>query len=173
MAMSIVGLRARALPWPIWIRTATIHDVDGLSDHFGTLSQSSRHNRFMGAVGNFARIAHDCLAPSRSGDRFTLVAETPAHAGHRIVGEASYAFDRDARWGEFAISVADRWQRRGLGAALLAAVQARAVSLGYFDLFGETLKTNEAMRRLACRAGFATTRASDWRAVRFDMRLGA
>jgi len=173
MAMSIVGLCARALPWPIWIRTATVHDVDGLTDHFGTLSQSSRHNRFMGAVGNVGTIAHDCLAPSRSGDRFTLIAETRADAGHGIVGEASYAFDRDARWGEFAISVADRWQRRGLGAALLAAVQARAVSLGHFDLFGETLKTNEAMRRLARGAGFAAARASDWRAVRFDKRLTA
>jgi len=173
MALSIVGLRARALPWPIWIRTATVQDIDGLTDHFGNLSQSSRHNRFMGAVSNFARIAHDCLASSRSGDRFTLVAETSADADHSIVGEASYAFDRDAGWGEFAISVADRWQRRGLGAALLAAVQARAVSLGYFDLFGETLKTNEAMQRLARGAGFAAARASDWRAVRFDKRLGA
>jgi GNAT superfamily N-acetyltransferase len=172
-AMSIIGLRARALPWPISIRTATARDVDGLTDHFGALSQTSRHNRFMGAVSNFGKIAYDCLAQGRSGDRFTLIAETRADAGHRIIGEASYAFDRDAGWGEFAISIADRWQRRGLGAALLAAVQARAVSLGYFDLFGETLKTNEEMRALARRAGFAAARACDWRAARFDKRLGA
>jgi RimJ/RimL family protein N-acetyltransferase len=173
MAMSTVGLHTSALPWPIRVRTATVHDVDSLSDHFRALSESSRYNRFMGAVGNVAKLAHDCLAERRSGHRFTLVAETCADAGHRIVGEASYVFDRDAGWGEFAISVADRWQRRGLGAALLAAVQTRAVSLGYLDLFGETLKTNEEMRRLARRAGFAATRASDWRAVRFDKRLGA
>jgi GNAT superfamily N-acetyltransferase len=173
MAMSAVGLHAHALPWPIRIRTATVHDADGLADHFGTLSQSSRHNRFMGAVGNVAKIAHDCLAHRQCGDRFTLLAETRADAGHRIVGEASYAFDRDAGSGEFAISVADRWQRRGLGTALLAAVQCRAVSLGYFDLFGETLKTNEEMRRLARRAGFAAARASDWRALRFVKRLAA
>jgi hypothetical protein len=54
---------------------------------------------------------------------------------------------------------------------LLSAVQLRAVSLGYLDLFGETLKTNEQMQSLARKAGFAFARATDWRAVRFDKRL--
>ena len=173
MTMSVVGSHVHELPWQVWIRTATVHDVDGLTDHFGALSQGARGNRFMGAVGNVARIAQECLARNRSGDRFTLVAELRESAGHSIVGEASYAFDREAGWGEFAISVADRWQGQGLGAALLAALQARAVSLGYFDLFGETLKTNEEMHRLARRAGFAAARAADWRVVRFDKRLGS
>lgn len=172
--MSVIGSRASGHSLPIWIRTATVHDVDGLTAHFGALSQGARHNRFMGAVSNVARIAGDCLAQSRSGDRFTLVAETRESKGDSIVGEASYAFDRDAGWGEFAISVADPWQGQGLGAALLAALQSRAISLGYYDLFGETLKTNEEMGRLARRAGFAlAARASDWRAVRFDKRLAA
>jgi acetyltransferase len=174
MVMSVIGSHTHEHCWPIWIRTATVHDLDGLTGHFGALSHGARRNRFMGTVGNVARIARDCLAQSRSGDCFTLVAETRESEGDRIVGEASYAFDREAGWGEFAISVADRWQGRGLGAALLAALQSRAVSLGYFDLFGETLKTNQEMSRLARRAGFAlAARASDWRAVRFDKRLGA
>jgi len=40
---------------------------------------------------------------------------------------------------------------------LLSAVQLRAVSLGYLDLFGETLKTDEEMKNLARKAGFAFT----------------
>lgn len=172
--MSVIGSHTSEHFLPIWIRTATLRDVDGLTEHFGALSQGARHNRFMGAVGNVAGIARDCLAQASSGDRFTLLAETRESEDVKIVGEASYAFDREAGWGEFAISVADRWRGRGLGAALLAALQSRAVSLGYFDLFGETLKTNAEMSRLARRAGFAlAARASDWRAVRFDKRLGA
>src|SRR5689334_7921303 len=120
MVMSIVLPRAEELLRPIWIRTATVQDVDGLSSHFGALSQTSRRDRFMGAVGNVAKIAHECLGQRPSGERFTLVAETCADAGHTIVGEASYVFDRNAGWGEFAVSVADGWQGRGLGAALLA-----------------------------------------------------
>jgi GNAT superfamily N-acetyltransferase len=149
------------------IRTAQMADVDRLAAHFGALSQASRYNRFMGAVDNFARIALDCLTQGRA-DRFTLVAESRGYDA--IVGEASYAFDRDRRSGEFAISVADRWQRQGLGSALLCALQFRAISLGYSELFGETLKTNVPMS-LARKAGFELTHSSDWRAVRFDLKL--
>lgn len=172
----------RDLLWPeiipaaavsrIWIRTATPRDVQSLSEYFGKLSQSSRCNRFMGAVSNVSRIAFDCVVHGWKADRFTLVAELSEQGRDAIIGEASYAFDSEERCGEFAISVADQWQRQGLGAALLGALQFRAINLGYFELFGEALKTNHEMKWFARKAGFEFTRSSDWRAVRFDKRLG-
>ena len=144
---------------PIWIRTAVVGDVDKLCAYYGTLSRDSRYNRFMGAVSNFSKLAFDCLMQLRRAECFTLVAEWREHGCDAIIAEACYAFDCGKSCGEFAISVADRWQRQGLGSVLLSAVQLRAVSLGYLDLFGETLKTNEDMQRLACKAGFAVTRA--------------
>ena len=156
---------------PIWIRTAAERDVARLADYFAGLSHSARHNRFMGAVGNLTRIARDCLVPARKADCFTLVAEWREQGREAVIGEASYGFDRLSGSGEFAISVADRFQRRGLGSALLCALQSRAVSLGCLDLFGETLKTNDEMKSLARKAGFEMTRSLDWRAVRFDKRL--
>lgn len=156
---------------PIWIRTAAERDVERLADHFGRLSHRARYNRFMGAVSNLTRVARDCLVPARKADCFTLVAEWREQGREAVIGEASYGFDRLSGSGEFAISVADRFQRRGLGSALLCALQSRAVSLGYLDLFGETLKTNDEMKSLARNAGFAITRSLDWRAVRFDKRL--
>jgi len=156
---------------PIWIRTAAERDVARLADYFAGLSHSARHNRFMGAVGNLTRIARDCLVPARKADCFTLVAEWREQGREAVIGEASYGFDRMSGSGEFAISVADRFQRRGLGSALLCALQSRAVSLGCLDLFGETLKTNDEMKSLARKAGFEMTRSLDWRAVRFDKRL--
>ena len=155
----------------IWIRTAAERDVARLADYFAGLSHSARHNRFMGAVGNLTRIARDCLVPARKADCFTLVAEWREQGREAVIGEASYGFDRLSGSGEFAISVADRFQRRGLGSALLCALQSRAVSLGCLDLFGETLKTNDEMKSLARKAGFEMTRSLDWRAVRFDKRL--
>jgi GNAT superfamily N-acetyltransferase len=155
----------------IWIRTAAERDVARLADYFAGLSHSARHNRFMGAVGNLTRIARDCLVPARKADCFTLVAEWREQGREAVIGEASYGFDRMSGSGEFAISVADRFQRRGLGSALLCALQSRAVSLGCLDLFGETLKTNDEMKSLARKAGFEMTRSLDWRAVRFDKRL--
>jgi RimJ/RimL family protein N-acetyltransferase len=156
---------------PVWIRTAVESDVDKLCDYFEKLSQSARYNRFMGAVSNFSRIARDCLLPARRADYFTLVAEWREGGAEAIIGEASYGFDLMSGSGEFAISVGDRFQRHGLGSSLLGALQSRAVSLGYLDLFGETLKTNDEMKRLARKAGFALSRSPDWRAVRFDKKL--
>jgi GNAT superfamily N-acetyltransferase len=154
----------------VWIRTAAADDLDNLIEHFRQLSLSSRYNRFMGAVGNLSRVASDCLICGKA-DGFTLVAELKQGARVAIVGEASYAFDRGHQRGEFAISVADRWRRHGLGSALLCAVQLRAISLGRFRLFGESLKTNAEMQGLARKAGFAVSRSLDWRAVGFGKTL--
>jgi hypothetical protein len=156
---------------PVWIRTAAVSDLENLSEYFRNLSHPSRHNRFMGAVSNVSKIAFDCLNDGWKPDRFTLVAELREQGRDTIIAESSYGFDREKACGEFAISVADRWQHRGLGSALLCALQFRAISLGHFELFGETLRTNEEMKNLARNAGFEFTNSLDWRAVRFDKRL--
>jgi GNAT superfamily N-acetyltransferase len=153
------------------IRTATERDVDGLAEYFGALSHSSRYNRFMGAVSNYSRIAFDCLVQNRKAERFTLIAEVRQDAREAVIGEASYAVEGRTGLGEFAISVCDGWQNRGLGSALLSALQSRAISLGNFGLYGETLKTNDQMKALARKAGFAFARSDDWRAIRFDKQL--
>ena len=158
---------------PVWIRTAAVSDLERLAEYFGNLSQPSRHNRFMGAVSNVSKIAFDCLKHSWKPDRFMLVAEWREQGRDAILGEAAYGFDREKGCGEFAISVADRWQHCGLGSLLLDAVQFRAISLGHFELFGESLKTNHEMKNFARKAGFAFTHSLDWRAVRFDKRLSA
>ena len=156
---------------PIWIRTAGEDDVGALAVYFGKLSCAARYNRFMGAVGDLSRRAHDCLMPSRKSDVFTLVAEWRERGRSAMIGEASYGYDRVEGRGEFAISVSDQLRRHGLGSILLGALQSRALSLGCSDLFGETLKDNEEMKNLARKAGFAFTQSSDWRAVRFDKKL--
>jgi GNAT superfamily N-acetyltransferase len=159
------------LPAGVSIRIAFSDDLGNLADYFESLSESSRYNRFMGGVGSFSVAAFECLIRGCRAERFTLVAEVEEPSGVMMIAEASYAFDRDKNCGEFAVSVSDRWQRRGLGTALLSEVQCRAANLGFLDLFGETLKTNDRMKAFARKAGFEFTRSSDWRAVRFDKRL--
>jgi GNAT superfamily N-acetyltransferase len=153
------------------IRTATERDVSALTEHFAKLSFPSRYNRFMGAVSNFSRIAFDCLVQNRKADRFTLIAEMRHEASETVIGEACYAVESRTGLGEFAMSVCDDWQNRGLGSALLSALQSRAVSLGYFGLFGETFKTNDQMKSLARKAGFVAVPSDDWRATRFEKQL--
>ena len=153
------------------IRTASERDIDGLAEYFGRLSYPSRHNRFMGTISNYSKVAFDCLVQTRKADRFTLIAEVQHEARETVIGEACYAVEGGTGLGEFAISVCDDWQSRGLGWALLSALQSRAVSLGYFGLFGETFKTNDHMKALARKAGFVVARSDDWRATRFEKQL--
>jgi GNAT superfamily N-acetyltransferase len=153
------------------IRTATEHDLDGLVEYFRTLSRSSLYNRFMEPASNFANVVFRSLVRDRSADRFILLAELRQHGRAAVIGEASYAFENETGLGEFALSVSHAWHGRGVGSTLLSALESRAIRLGCFALFGETLKTNEPMKALAQKAGFAFARSNDWRAIRFEKQL--
>jgi L-amino acid N-acyltransferase YncA len=153
------------------IRTATERDLDRLVEYFRTLSRSSRYNRFMEPDCNFANFAFQSVVQSRGADRFILIAEVQQQGRGVIVGEASYAVESDTGRGEFAVSVGHAWHGRGIGSALLSALQSRAISLGNCGLFGETFKTNEPMKALARKASFAFARSDDWRAIRFEKQV--
>jgi acetyltransferase len=71
-----------------------------------------------------------------------------------IIAEARCILDPVARSAEFAIAVADEYQRRGLGTQLLSTLLTYASRTGVQRLFGEILTDNEAMLTLARRLGF-------------------
>jgi len=72
---------------------------------------------------------------------------------------------------EFAIVVADAWQRRGIGALLLHALRQVAEDAGIRQLAGLTLATNTRMIRLARRMGFDISREQDdWTVKRVTWR---
>ena len=72
-----------------------------------------------------------------------------------IVGEARYAFNADTASIEFGLSIDDRWQGQGIGKALLKNLECRAASFGAERLFGDTLRSNDAMISLARKSGYA------------------
>jgi GNAT superfamily N-acetyltransferase len=103
---------------------------------------------------------------------FMIVAEIDGDGSEGIVGEAYCALDIADQQGEFAVSVRDRWQRRGIGFALLAAVESCADRFGLKGLFGETMQSNDRMKNLAVRAGFVVGRCpGDWSISRLEKRL--
>src|SRR6266567_8129134 len=100
----------------VWIRAANASDVESLSIYFTGLSTTTRNKRFMGARADFAVVAAECVAKVSHPDYFTLLAEFRQVEGQStIIGEARYAYDAVARHGDFAISVADVFQRKGVG----------------------------------------------------------
>lgn len=69
--------------------------------------------------------------------------------------------DEDSDSAEFAIVVADAWQRRGIGRQLLVSLRRAATAAGVNQMGGITLATNTAMLRLARRLGLEVSREPD------------
>ncbi|AHY55452.1 GNAT family N-acetyltransferase [Bradyrhizobium japonicum] len=155
----------------VCIRAASVSDVENLSVYFTGLSTMSRNKRFMGARTDFALVAAECVARTGRPGHFTLLAEVRQQGQHTIIGEANYTYDATARHGEFAISVADAFQRLGLGLQMMTAMETRAADLGHEMIAAETARTNAEMRGLAKKAGFRDTGLGDWQSVHLAKRL--
>lgn len=169
---AVVGLTTLAeLEGAVCIRAADASDVKSLSSYFTGLSTTTRNKRFMGARTDFAVVAAECVAKANHADHFTLLAELRQEGQGTIIGETRYVYDAGARHGEFAISVADVFQRRGLGLQMMTAMERRASDLGHEMIAAETARANAEMRGLAKKAGFTDTGLGDWQSVNLAKRL--
>jgi RimJ/RimL family protein N-acetyltransferase len=157
----------------VMVRLASVADAVALQSCFRDLSVSSRYNRLMGAAGELpAEQLQKIIHSGRGGT--SVLAVTQVDGCEQIVGEARYAFDQDGWRVELGLSIDDRPQRWGLGAALLSNLEGRAAALGAAQLFGDTLRSNHAMLAVARRAGFALAATpGDWKQVRFEKRIDA
>lgn len=153
------------------IRAVTPADAAALQDYFRSLSSRSRYSRMLGAAselpaGELYKVLHG------DADHLSLVATLMIEGREQIIAEARVAHDPDANTVEIGLSVDDRWQGRGVGRAVFDHLQARAASFGVVDLFGDTLRSNDAMLGLARTSGFALMPTpGDWRLVRFHKRI--
>src|SRR5258708_11085824 len=143
--------------------------AEPLQAYFRALTTNSRYNRFLGAM---SQLPHNLLADFihvGEGDRFSVIATMTIDGHETIVGEARYAFDPDKDSFEFGLSIDDRWQGQGVGAALMRNLECRAAAFGATRLFGDTLRSNTAMIALARKSGFDfTNNPDDWKLVRFQ-----
>jgi GNAT superfamily N-acetyltransferase len=149
-------------------------DADGLQGYFRSLSVRSRYNRFLGAMRELPQNLLEHFIHVGEGDRFSVIATMSIDGIETIVGEARYAFDTGTDSFEFGLSIDDRWQGRGIGAALLRNLQCCAAAFGAKRVFGDTLRSNDVMIGLARKSGFAFTASpGDWKLVRFEKHIDA
>jgi len=156
----------------VTVRFVEPGDAEALQAYFRALSVRSRYNRFLGAMRELpeSQLAH--FVHAGEDDRFSVIALMTIDGRETIVGEARYGFEPDAASFEFGLSIDDRWQGEGIGAALLSNLKCRAAALGAERLFGDTLRSNDAMIALARKTGFAFTNSpGDWKLVRFEKHI--
>jgi GNAT superfamily N-acetyltransferase len=154
------------------VRFIEPRDGEALQGYFRALTVRSRYNRFLGAMRELPKSVLEHFTHAGEDDRFSVIATMMVDGFETIVGEARYAFDADTDRFEFGLSIDDRWQGQGIGAALLKNMECRAAAFGASQLFGDTLRSNEAMIGLARKSGFAFTNSpGDWKLVRFEKHI--
>jgi GNAT superfamily N-acetyltransferase len=154
------------------VRFVEPRDAEALQNYFRSLTTRSRYNRFLGATSELPPSVLEQFIHIGEAYRFSVIASMLADGHEIIVGEARYAFEDGSI--EFGLSIDDRWQGHGIGKALLKNLECRAASFGAFGLFGDTLRSNEAMIGLARRSGYAFIPSpGDWKLVRFEKQIEA
>ncbi len=127
--------------------TAEVAFVAGLSDE-------SRYLRFM---HHLHELTPQMLARFTQVDydrELALVALGGKPGAEKIVGVARYVANPDRESAEFAVVVADAWQGRGLGQALMEKLIASAKRRGFRRLVGAILGINASMQKLVRALGF-------------------
>jgi acetyltransferase len=84
-----------------------------------------------------------------------------------------FAADPDNRRAEFAVSIRSDWKGRGLGYLLMTRIIEIARRRGVGEIFGEVLRENEPMLRLARDLGFSVaTHPQEAHLLRLTKPLG-
>ena len=144
------------------IRPIRPEDARSEADFVANLSAQSKYFRFMHGL--------DRLTPSMLA-RFTqidydremaIVAVVPGDDGEdSFLGVARYVTNPDGKSCEFALTIADAWQSRGVGPRMMERLMHIASERGLQTMVGEVLAQNPRMLRMCKRMGFHSLRSPE------------
>jgi acetyltransferase len=142
------------------IRPVLPQDRELTDAFFRNLTGPSRYDRFMTPMRELPPELIDRFTQIDYSAHVALVAEVFVAGRETVVAEARYV-RTDADSAEFAVSVAEPWQGKGLASLMLRKLACSAAAAGVRRLVGETLASNTKMLSLARKAGFAVAVSPD------------
>lgn len=140
---------------PVTIRPIRPEDAGIEQEFVRNLSSESRYFRFMDTVRELSPRMLTHFTQVDYERHMALIAVTAGNGGEVQIAVARYVADDDLQRCEFAIVVADAWQKKGLGKRLLQALMAAARGAGLRVMHGEVLASNHRMLALMMRLGFS------------------
>ena len=142
-------------PATVSLRPVGPQDLEREKRFVAGLSTETLYRRRMGAGSHqLSQERLEQLTNPVAGREYALAATVPEPDGEQFIGVARYALSAPGE-AEFAIVIADTWQRLGVGKRLLLELIAHARSGGVKLLRSELLATNQASQALLRSAGFA------------------
>lgn len=143
------------------LRPVRPEDADLFVELFEDLSPSTIYLRFFSPL---RQVPREFLARYTQIDydrEVAIVATVGVNGRDRMLGVARAIGDPDGQKAEFSILVADPWQGRGVGAALMQACIEVCRQQGYHRLHGMVLRENVRMLALARKCDFTVSRSED------------
>jgi acetyltransferase len=161
---------------PFVIRPIRPEDEPLMVRFHTTLSEETVFARYFAHLGLTQRIAHERLIRICFNDydrEIALAVERrdPSTGEPEIVAVGRLSKAHAFPAAEFAIVVADRWQRRGIGTELLRRLVAIGRDEGLERICAEMLADNVGMRRIAERVGFTVTERPEDGTLRAELVL--
>jgi len=160
MQVSAPGPARLSASWPlglshsVTVRPIRPEDIDLETEFAHKLSGETRYNRFLGAGVKLTPALLEKFTRIDFSRDMALIASTTVEGVETAIGVARYARLADGFTCEFAVTIADAWQGRGIGKRLLAMLIDSARERGVKRLIGEVLATNAPMLKLAFSLGF-------------------
>ncbi len=126
------------------------------------LSAQSKYFRFMNHMDKISPLMLARFTQIDYDREMALVAVLGEHSPQAaIIGVARYIGNPDKQSCEFALTVADAWQKQGLGHQLMLRLMSIARDRGLEVMEGDVLAQNSKMLRLCAALGFHTLRNED------------
>jgi len=125
------------------------------------LSSQSSYLRFHGTIKDLSKKELKTFTEPDSRNAVALIVLHSGESGEEEIGVARYVIDSDRANCEFAIVVADAWQKRGIGTRLMNALISHLQASGVKQISGSVLKSNSAMFKFIKQMGFSETSIPD------------
>jgi acetyltransferase len=137
------------------VRPIRPEDAEIEQDFVQNLSAESKYFRFMQSMNKLTPMMLARFTQIDYDREMALVAVINEHSpAARILGVARYVSNPDRHSCEFALTVADAWQRKGIGRQLMQRLMTVARDRGIEIMQGDVLSQNNKMLQLCERLGF-------------------
>jgi acyl-CoA hydrolase/GNAT superfamily N-acetyltransferase len=133
----------------------SIHPTDEprMRDLFYKLSDASKFYRFMGHVKRVPRSQIEDFVYIDHRSEVCVVGVLPSPSGDEIIAVGNYYLDPKTNKAEVAFTVADHWQRRGIGSFMLKHLTRMARRNGIGGFTAEVMAENKGMQTVFNRSG--------------------
>ena len=146
----------------VTVRPIRPEDAGIEQDFVQQLSPESKYFRFMRSMDKLTPMMLARFTQIDYDREMALAAVVNEHTPDaRILGVARYVSNPDRQSCEFALTVTDAWQKKGIGRALMQRLMTIARDRGIEIMEGEVLSYNTKMLRLCERLDFRTVHNAD------------